>query len=168
MNVTRQTGAIFDSVNSALAGVATVLLVLVALAIPVNVLLRYSLGISFAGLFELTEFSLLWITFLGAAWLLRKDGHVNIDLVITRLEPRSRILANIVTFSISTILFGIITWYGVKVTLQDFQTNFILGTVLEPPKWPVEAIIPIGSFLLFIQLLRKTYGHLVSWKALSH
>ncbi len=146
---------------------AAALLVFVAIAISVDVLVRKFLGISFAGLLELTEFSLLWITFLGTAWLLQRDGHVSIDLVISRLNPRPRALVNLITSSTCTILFGVITWYGVKVTWQDFVTGFLMETVLTPPKWIIETIIPIGSFLLFIQLLRKTYGYLVSWKVLS-
>ncbi len=167
MNAVKKVSHFFDKLNDISGGITATLLVLVALAISVDVLLRYILGITFSGLFEISEFSLLWIAFLGAAWLLQKDGHINMDLILTHVKPKARAMTNIITYGVSTILFGMLTGYGIMVTWQDYQTNFIMGTVLAPPKWPIELIIPIGSFLLFIQLLNKTYAHVLNWKALG-
>lgn len=158
--------ASFDKTNTVLAAFAGVLLILLMLSISIDVSLRYFFGITFTGLLELSEFSLLWITFLATAWLLTKTGHVNIDFVINRLSPRPKVIFNIGIYLVSAIIFSIITWYGVKVTWQDFQLNTVMATILEPLKWPIEAIIPIGSFLLFIGLLRKTYEYILSWKTM--
>jgi TRAP-type C4-dicarboxylate transport system permease small subunit len=157
---------ILDSVNDFMFGAANVLLILVVLGVCTEVFFRFLTGHSLEVIFELTEYSLVWMLFLGTAWLQKRNGHVNMDLVLSRLNPRSRILTSIVTFSLSTIAVGIITWYGVKVTVQDFQMNFLCVSVIQPLKWPIEAIIPIGSFLLLIELMRKTYEYLVSWKML--
>lgn len=167
MKIAERAWAIFDKTVTALMVLACALVIFDTLAVTVDVLLRYSLGITYTGLFEITEYSLLWMTFLATAWLLKNDGHIRVDLVLTRLHPRHRTILNSIASIICAILLGVITWYSVRLTLYDYQTGYTLASILEPPKWPIEIIIPAGYFLLFIELLRKTYGHLTSWKALS-
>jgi len=166
MKITERFWAIFDKAITILMVLAAALIIFDALAVSVDVLLRKFLGITHTGLFEITEYSLLWMTFLGTAWLLKNDGHIRVDLVLNRLNPRHRAILNIIATIMCVILLGVLTWYSVKLTLHDYQAGIFLATVLEPLKWPIEIIIPIGYFLLFIELLRKTYGHLASWKAL--
>ena len=61
-------------------------------------------------------------------------------------------------------------FYTVKLTAADYQGNFILASILNPPKWPIEIIIPIGFLMLFIQLIRnardfyKRYAYLSGMK----
>ena len=167
MKVTEIAWAIFDKTITVLMVLACALVLLDTLAVTVDVILRYSLGITYTGLFEITEYSLLWITFLATAWLLKIDGHIRVDLLLSRLNPRHRVITNIVTSIICVILLGILTGYSAKLTLNHYQLGTYISSILQPVKWPVEIIIPVGYFLLFIELLRKTYGHLTSWKALS-
>lgn len=167
MKVTKRAWAVFDKTLTVLMVLAAALVIFDTLAISVDVLLRYFIGSSWAGLFEISEYSMLWITFLSAAWLLKIGGHIRVDLLLTRFSPRQRAITNIITSIICVLLFVFITWYTLKLTLHDYQTGFFYPSVLRPPKWPIEIIIPIGYFLLLIQFLRITYGHLRNWKALS-
>ena len=167
MRPVEKLGHIFDRVNLILANAAAAILVLIGVAICINAVTR-AFGASFSALLEISEFSLLWITFLGTAWLLRKGGHVSIDIVPSRLSPRGAALLDVITCCVSILLFALITWYSAKITLQHFQTNYLIGTtILREPKAPIEIIIPIGCFLLFIELFRKTYGRLADWQTLS-
>ena len=160
-------GHSIDRVNLILASAAAAILVLIGVAICINAITR-AFGFSFIGILEISEFSLLWITFLGTAWLLRKGGHVIIDILPSHLSPKNAALLDVVIYSVNVILFAVIIWYSAKITLQHYQTNFIMGTtILRIPKAPVEIIIPIGSFLLFIELIRKVYKRLMDWRMLS-
>ena len=159
--------AIYDRILDVFLVFATVLVVFDTVIVSVDVLMRSAFGTTWKGFFEISEYSLLWMAFLSAAWLMRINGHVRVDLILTRLKPRPRAIMNIVSSIICVIVFAIIIWYSAKITLHDYRVGFILSSLLTPPKWPVEMIIPIGSFLLLIQLSRNVYEHLKSWKALS-
>ncbi|MDP2644964.1 MAG: TRAP transporter small permease [Desulfobacterales bacterium] len=154
----RKFWVIFDKTNQVMMHIACLLLVLIMLAISIDVLLRYFLNISFGGLLELVEYCLLWMTFLGATHLLKTDAHVNADLVLTRMNPRNRAFLDIATCMLAAIVFGLLSYFGVVVVWQHYQSNLRLASVLMPYKWPIVTIIPMGSFLLFIQLLRKAYN----------
>ena len=63
MKVIETAGAIIDKAIIVLAVFAAALILADALAVSVEVLLRRFFGITHAELFEITEYSLLWITF---------------------------------------------------------------------------------------------------------
>ena len=66
----------FDWLLKLLANAGMVLLFLMMLSVCWEVFSRYYLGRGTAWVIEFSEYSILFMTFLGTAWLLRKDGHV--------------------------------------------------------------------------------------------
>lgn len=155
---------IFDRVNDFFALLAIIILAAIALAVTLEIIQRTIWGRSTAGLVELSGFGILYITFLGAAWVLRREGHVKMDILVERLPRRAQTMLNIITSLIGTIACGLITFYAIKVTNFFFETGYTLTILLEPQKWPFIIIIPIGSFLLFIQFVLRTGGFFRGWK----
>jgi TRAP-type C4-dicarboxylate transport system permease small subunit len=147
-----------------LAFLGAILVVFVMLLVAAHAGMRYFLGRPIPGVIEISEYALLYITFLVAAWVLRREGHVKMDLVLNQLEPRTQILLNIITSIISAIICLVIAWYGTIVTWDHFQVGFYYSTPLRTPAFIIVAIVPIGSFLLFIQFLNRTRGYLDSWR----
>jgi TRAP-type C4-dicarboxylate transport system permease small subunit len=158
--------AVFDKTIVILMAMSAALVLLDTVAVTVDVLIRYFFGKTYAGLFEITEYSLLWMTFLGTTWILRNNGHVRVDLLITLLPQKPRAVVNVVASVISVLLLVAMTYYSAKLTLHDFNTSFTLSGVLRPLKWPIEIIIPIGFLLLTIQLSRNAYELLMDLKAI--
>ena len=56
--------------------------------ITYDVLTRYFLNFASPWAFDLSEYALVWITFLGAPWVLLQDRHVRIELLVDVL-PRA-------------------------------------------------------------------------------
>ena len=50
-------------------------------------------------------------------------------------------------------------FYTARLTVRDYQNNFLLASILNPPKWPIEIVIPLSFLMLFIQSIR----HLVTY-----
>ncbi len=149
---------IFDSIIRVLASGAGVILVFIALAISVNVIRRYLGWGSAIWLLEVTEFSLLWMTLLAAAWVLKQEGHVKMDVLIDRLKLKHRALLNTITSIISAIVCLLIAIYSLSVTVESLQAGYWIDTAMMPPQFPIFIIIPLGFFLLFFQFLRRAMG----------
>lgn len=149
---------IFDRLNSFLAGIAIVLLALLMLSITYAVVTRYFLNFTTVGLFELWEYSLLYITFLGGAWLLEKEGHVGVDVILNQLKPKAQAVLNTITSLIGAAVCFTLAWYGTWMTVFSAKAGReILQGELYPPEFLILMVIPIGSALLFIQFLRRSY-----------
>ena len=158
---------VFDKIVTAMMVIGAALIIIDMLAVSIDVIVRYMVGFSYTGLFELTEYSLLWMTFLATAWLLKNDGHIKLDLVLDHLNPRRKAITNIATAIICEILLGSLIWYSVKLTVYDIRYDTYLSTVLQPTRWPIEIIIAIGYILLFIVMLRKIFDNLKNLQTIS-
>lgn len=164
MKLLRKKNSIFDLILDSLAFVGGALLILAMLAVSYDVVMRYFLHRPSLWIFEMTEYSLLYMTFLGTAWVLKKERHVRMDLVLNRLNPRSQALANVLTSIVGAIICLVIAGYGAKVTWAYVQYGYHSSSPLKFPQGPILAIIPVGSFLLFIQFLRRAHGYLGQWR----
>jgi TRAP-type C4-dicarboxylate transport system permease small subunit len=150
----------FERLVDAFLGLAALLVLFDALAVSADVLVRYGADKSWAGLFEITEYSLVWMTFLGLAWVMRQDGHVSMELLVRRLNPRPQ--AGLRTFSlvVGAAVLAVASWLSLLVVVQDFRAATPMVSILRPLRWPIEAVIPAGLVLLLVETLRKLYGHL--------
>ncbi len=168
MKLVRRVSNVFDRINSLFAAMVGLILLWLMLCVSYTVVIRYIWGETIPWLFEIWEYSLLWIPFLGAAWLLQREGHVNMDFVVIRLKPRTQAALNTITSLLGAILFLAVTWYGTEATWETFQSVYRVPGILYPPFGPILMIIPIGSSLLFVQFWRRSYRHYRLWRTLSH
>ena len=167
MTLLKKVIAIYYRITNSLAALGGVLIITAMVTITFGVVMRYLLHRPPVWVVETTEYILVWFTFLAAAWILRKEGHVKVEIVVSRLSPRAQALLGIITSIIGAVLCSILVVYGSQVVWDHFQRNILMDSMLQPPKAPLLAIIPIGSFFLLIQFLRRSYGSLERWKASS-
>jgi len=165
MKLLTKAGIIFDRTINYLAFMAAVLIIFTMLSVGAEVVMRYFLRRPMIWVMEITEISLLFVTFLGTAWLLKREGHVKVDIVTGHLNPRAQDLLGIISSIIGIIVCLVLVWYGIHVSYDYIQGGLYEPTLLELPKGPLLTIIPIGSFLLLIQFVRRTYGHLQHFRA---
>jgi len=164
MKQLNKVAAIFDRTNNILFHLAGILIIFVMLAVGAEVTMRSLLGHGTIWVQEVSNYSLLFITFLSATWVLKIEKHVKIDLLLNRLNPRAQALLNMITSILCVIVCAVLTWYGTRVTWDYFRSGYYFSTPLETPQFVILGIIPIGSFLLVIQFLRRTYGYLKRWR----
>lgn len=148
-------GRIFDQIVNAFAIVAGLLLVAQMVAVCADVFTRYAFNKPIDGVNALTEWSLVYIAFLGAAWLQREKGHVRVDIVVTSL-PRgpSRVLVLLGLF-LGLFVTSIIVYYGTQVTWIKFiEKEYDFFKLSWMPLWLIFAVIPLGAALWFLQLCR--------------
>jgi len=167
MKVLRKAEIIFDKIVDYMLMGAAVIVVLDALAVSADVILRKAIGYTWAPLYEIITYSLLWMTFLGTTAIMRMNSHVKMDSLTSQLSPKTEALLNSISHSVCVLLAGVMLFYTIKLTVTDYQTNFVLASILNPPKWPIEIIIPMGFFMLFVQIIRNTKGFFERYKALS-
>ncbi len=156
---------LFDWLLDRLALLTLVLIGAIWVSITGEVTLRTLTGRTLVWVTEITEYCLLFITFLSAAWLLRKEGHVRVDILLTSLNPASRALLNTITYALAALACLVLFWFSAGTTWSYFLDGTADPRMLELPRGPLFAVIPIGSFLLFVQFLRGSYGYLAKWKS---
>lgn len=151
--------SVFDRALDVGAFAAAVLLIFMMLAICLEVVAR-RIGYPQEWQIEITEDCMIFITFLGTAWLLKREGHVKMDILVNALNPRAQAWLGIITSVIGIIISLYLVVWGSMVAWDHYQRGVFQMTPLLMPTAPLLAIIPIGSILLLIQFLRRTHGYL--------
>lgn len=152
--------SVFDRIIEIFAAFTALIIILLMLMICADVFMRFFFNKPISGVTEISEYCLLYITFLAATWLLKDERHVKIDILLQMSSPRKRALINFATSVICAIACLILVWYGSTIILEHIRLKIRLSTILMPPSYIIIGIIPFGYLLLFIQLLRRSYQFL--------
>ncbi|QTF92706.1 TRAP transporter small permease subunit [Halomonas sp. BM-2019] len=141
--------------NLLLAGISAAVLVVATLAVFCEILSRLFFGRSLLWVVEVSGYALLYMTFLGAPYLLEKNRHVAIDVVTEHLPPRLRMPLAFVMALIGAGASLYAAWYGLQVTLDQYQFGIRETTVLAPRSYLLTWVFPLGLFLVAIQFLAQ-------------
>lgn len=166
MKLVNRVDKVIDKSIDALAILAIAIIVFSTLLINADVFGRYFLNNPISNVTETTEHSLFYVTFLGAAWILKKGAHVRIDVVYNMLNPQTQALLNFITSVFGVIVCLVLTWAGGQATWNAFVRGTPFATLWAPPQWPVLVVVPVGSFVLLIQFIRESYMNLGKWRLL--
>ena len=158
MNNLTGIGRIFDHLIVGFAWLAGFLMMLALVLVCMDVILRYFFNNPTGWVIQISEYLLLYIPFLAAAYALREDSHVQIDIVLNRLSPGTRSLVNMITSVIGSLVLLVLTYYGALICLDYYHRGVPTLKYLKFPEYLVIMIIPFGCFLFSIQFLRKAFG----------
>jgi len=161
MKLLRKLAPVFNRALDSFAFFSGVLLLSAMVIVCVGIVTR-SIGRPIGWVVEICQFLLVYITFLLAAWVLRQEAHVKIDIVFSRFSSRTQCLINAIISAICAIACSFLVWHGVKVTWDLFQSGYLTVSVLipAPPLYIFVAVIPAGLLLIVIQLVRRTYDNI--------
>ena len=162
MNTLKRLSAIFDRFLDSLIVLAIVCLTAAWALVIIDIFLRAFTTRSLPWKLEVVEYTLVYLTLLGAAWVLRQERHISVDMVLHRLKPRPQAVVNMVTSVLGAITFLVLAWYSGELTWNNFSMGYIFGEhrIVDAPAYIIIGILPVGSFLLFIQFARRAYGYM--------
>jgi TRAP-type C4-dicarboxylate transport system permease small subunit len=151
----------WDRLNDAIMVLAGVLLWGQMVIVNIEIFSRY-IGRPTTWVAEISSILILWIPFMIGGWVLRKEAHVKMDLLIEHLSPRFQALVNFVTSLIGVTVMLIVTVAGFLTTLSWIGNK--TPTMLMLPRSPIIGIIFVGSLLFAIQFFIRTLENLDQWR----
>ena len=143
----------FLTISALIAGGIAVLQLI---TVFLSVFFRFFLGISIIWIEDVASLLIVWIGFLISGWILMSEGYVTMDFFYARLKGRTKAVAAILISLIGLVCCAIIFWFGLTVTIRNYIGGYYKMGVLRIKNWPVLLAIPIGSFFMLIQWLRRT------------
>jgi TRAP-type C4-dicarboxylate transport system permease small subunit len=142
-------------INKILVLIASIMMAGLMIIVCIDLTLRYFFNSPLLWGTEVTEILLLYITFLGMAWVFKEDGHVVIDVFTGKVSGRRKRILN----GVSYVLVGTVSWiliyYGFYAAYDHFARKVFNPTVIETPIWLIIIVIPVGSIPLFLEVLIK-------------
>jgi TRAP-type C4-dicarboxylate transport system permease small subunit len=152
-SILRVIGRVIDILTNLTGWIAALSLIAAALIVTEAVIVRKLLGISTIWQIEASVFLLMFTVFVGSAFVQKSEHHLNVDLVIIHLSPRTREITLIVVSVISCILAAVVAWYAWPMWWETFAENQHSESLWGPPLWIPYAFLPLGMTLLFLQYI---------------
>lgn len=139
-------------------------ILLASVIITIEVLLRYLFGITSVWQMELTIYFLIFATFVGAAYGLKHDAHVGVDIVVLKLPEKIRTVIRIITSILSLFISIILAWQGWLLWWEAVEFGWHSSSAWGPPLSIPYFILPLGMTLLTLQFLVNIYEDILSLK----
>lgn len=155
---------ILDRVIDFMAFIAGFLLAGAVLIVSLEICMRYFFRRPQIWTVEVCEYILFILAFLGAPWLLKKGGHVSVDIVVERLNAKARRYLNLVSCGIGVCISALITWVSALAAWGSYQGGVVVTKTLTIPKHYFLLFITLGYFFLILEFARQFYNHLKASK----
>lgn len=124
------------------AVVPCLLLAFMTIVVLVDVVMRYVLSQPIRGAAELATTAFVWVVFLGSAAAARDRLHIRVQLLDSRLGPRSRVALDAVVLSITVLIIAALTWLGVEAVLDSSASRRL--PMLGLPVVVIAVVVPVG------------------------
>jgi len=146
---------LLDRICALLAVVAALLFLFMTFTICYSIITRATGIPTPVWTVQLNEYAMLWMTFLGTAWLLAKNRHVSIQIIVSRLNQKGKKVFQTIHDVVGLLLCATICYFGAMTTWEHFERNVIDVQVIDVPKALVIIVIPVGFLLLALQFARR-------------
>ena len=156
--------SVFEWIIDAMAFVAGMMLVALVLIVSVEICARYFFQRPQVWTVEVCEYLLFAIAFFGAPWLLKVDGHVNIDIFTGQFSTKSQQVMGMFSKAAGSCVSIIITWTALKVAIDCYKTGVLLTKTISIPKYPFILLLALGYLCLFLEFARQFLSHLKKLK----
>jgi len=146
-----------DRVSTYSVWVGMAVLLAMMLLTAVDVFLRFGFRRSIPGVVEIMgNYLMVAAVFLPLAYGMVGGDHITADFVICRLSPRLRIALEAIGLLLSLVIYSLIVWYTASGAFRAWKTGDSMVNI-RLPLWPGRALLPIGGFVLCIQLAVGIY-----------
>ena len=129
---------------------AVFLFLIVILLTTIQILSRYVFQFPIAFSDEVSRFLFIWISFLGAAMVMKDNSHIRLDIISEKLSPLGVLILNIF---IQSLIFV----FSITVTGQGLKLLGIAAKQVAPVSrismGVVYSVIPFAFFLMAVYSL---------------
>jgi TRAP-type mannitol/chloroaromatic compound transport system permease small subunit len=144
--------SLVDRCNERIGRAAAWLTLFAVVICTVNAVIRYSLNMSSNAWLEMQWYLNAAMFLLVAAYALKINAHVRIDVIAGRLSPRAQAWIDVfggLFFLMPACL--IIAWYAWPALLSSWNINEMSSDHGGLIRWPMRLLIPVAFLMLALQ-----------------
>jgi len=140
-----------DGLNEWAGFGASFLIIPMTLITTIEVILRYVFNRPTVWVWDVNMMLLGAFTVLTGGYVLLKEGHVTMDVVVLRLSVRTRAIIALITSVLLFFSIGLLVWQGGIAAQESFVMREQMNSIWSPPIYPLKILWPVGAFLLLLQ-----------------
>lgn len=143
---------LIDSVNEKIAGLVSWALLAAVVICAGNAMVRYLFNYSSNAWLEIQWYLFGAVFLLAAAYTLKRDEHVRVDVVVGRFSRRTQVWIDLFGFLFFLLpVCALILWYAIpfaQLSMTSAEMSSNSGGLIV---WPAKLLVPIGFGMLVLQ-----------------
>jgi TRAP-type C4-dicarboxylate transport system permease small subunit len=136
--------------------IGTALMLCICIVVSANVVARYVFNYGLIWSDEIARFSLIWITFLGTAVLVRQGQHIAIDVFESKMSAGMKRFSYYLTQIIVMAVAIILIWQG---TIQVGRQFGQISPGIQVRVGLVYTVIPLTGYYLLAYSIINILGY---------
>jgi TRAP-type mannitol/chloroaromatic compound transport system permease small subunit len=144
-----------NAVNDWVGNLLSYFLFLFFALLFMEVILRYFFNSPTVWANELAQMLFGAYAILAGGYIMRTGGHVNVDIVYSRLSKKSKAGLDIFTSILFFLFCGMMLIYGGSLAWDSLSRFEHSQSAWNPPLYPAKLMIPLAALLLMLQGLAK-------------
>lgn len=145
-----------EGINKVVHIVLIALMVVLVVSVFCQITLRF-FNYSIAWTEELSRYSMIWMTFLGAAYALAKRAHIRMEFFVDRTAGILKQVLIVLAAAVCLVFFVLMVVKGYELSMRVMDQP---SAVLQVPMGIVYSVIPISGVILVVNLFYVTIKQL--------
>ena len=155
MSIIKAVLKLINAVNDGVGNLLSYFLFFFFALLFMEVILRYFFNSPTVWANELAQMFFGAYAILAGGYILRTGGHVNVDIIYSRLSRRSKAALDIFTSILFLLFCGMLLIYGGSLAWDSLSRFEHSQSAWNPPLYPAKLMIPLAAILLLMQGLAK-------------
>ncbi len=144
-----------EKVIHVLGTLAAVLIITIMILTTSDVIARYVIGSPLKGSVEISEILFLSAVYLGLSYTQLFREHVGVDLFISHLSSKPRLVLETIMLSLAFFTYGLLAWRGAGAFWTSLETGEYRWGLISIPLWPARLMIPLGVSILCLKFIAE-------------
>ena len=131
-------------------------MVLIAVLVTLSIVTRL-MSVYIPGLTEYSGYAMAGASFLALAYTFHESGHIRVELVLSRLNPKYRHLAEIWCLGVATVVSIYLAWFMGRLVYYSWKFEEYSEGADAILLWKPQLLVMFGSIMLAIAV----FHHLI-------
>lgn len=158
---------LIDRINERVGRIICFSFVIIMLIQVMEVILRYIFNSPTIWAWDVNGQLFSGTAILGGGYVLLHDSHVRMDLIYGRVNPKKKVIFDLISLPLILLAFLVIIWKGGEMALYAFETKARGRSYFAPLLWPVKSTLFFAAVLIFLQALANFLRGIFSLRALQ-
>jgi TRAP-type mannitol/chloroaromatic compound transport system permease small subunit len=141
-----------DRTNEWCGRILSYLVPVMTILIVIEIVMRYFFDAPTCWNNELTQMIFGTYAVLAGGFVLLRNGHVHVDLIISNFSRRTQALLFIILTAPLFFLFtGMLLYHGTSFAWESLMVREHSQSAWNPPVYPWKMMLPLGGLLMLLQ-----------------
>lgn len=141
---------IIDSLNNGIKYLVSIMLVLLAILVVLQVTTRFVINVPLSWTEEIARYLMIYIVFLGSGLAMRHNQHIAIDFLLDVIKQKNKERLQKIILWISALFCLLLVYYGSQLTYMVVDQS--TPTLQYSMAWAYAAI-PLGALVMLANIV---------------